>query len=238
MFQLANQKLLIIAPHPDDEVLGCGGLIKKIKDKGGKVYVLFLTAADTKDLSNKGLSTLKERQREIEDVAKFLKFDDYYLAFPGNDYHLRLDIVGQKRLIDIIERKSPISIKNIKPTMVASPMRLSYNQDHQIAALSSHAALRPASSSNKHFVQTVLSYEMPADTWRLQNQQTPNFFVLLTKKDLEAKLTAIKLYKSQLRPVPNPRALQAVKALAVLRGTQSGHKFAEAFISYRNIVSK
>ena len=122
--ELAKQTLLVIAPHPDDEILGCGGLIKKIKDAGGKVYVLFLTVGDTHDFSNKGLSTGKERQKEIEKVAKFLKFDDYYLAFGGNDHHLKLDLWGQKALMDMIERGSSVSLEKVKPTIVAFPFVL------------------------------------------------------------------------------------------------------------------
>lgn len=236
MFTFKNQTLLVIAPHPDDEVIGCGGLIKKIKDNGGKVYVLFLTVGDTKDFSQKGFSTVKKRKNEIRKVANYLQLDGYYLAFEGNDYHLKLDLVGQKKIMDIIERESPVSIEKVKPTIVAFPFPLSYNQDHRIAAFAAHAALRTASNGDKHFVSNVLSYEQPADEWTLQNNNQPNFFVSLTSQQINAKLKALKLYKSQLRPFPNPRSIEAVKALAILRGSQSSHPFAESFTVHRTIV--
>ncbi|MDO8658250.1 MAG: PIG-L family deacetylase [Candidatus Levybacteria bacterium] len=236
MFLLKNQTLLVIAPHPDDEVIGCGGLIKKIKDSGGKVYVLFLTVGDTKDFSKKGSSSMKKRKNEIDSVANYLQFDSYYLAFEGNDYHLKLDLVGQKKLMDIIERESPVSIEKVKPTIVAFPFPLSYNQDHRIAAFATHAALRTASKGDKHFVSNVLSYEQPADEWTLQSKNQPNFFVPLTNPQINAKIKALKLYKSQLRSFPNPRSIEAVKALAILRGSQSSHLFAESFTVYRTII--
>ena len=234
--ELKKQILLVIAPHPDDEVIGCGGLIKRIKDNDGKVYVLFLTVGNTKDFSKRESSTINERKREIESVAKFLKFDNYHLAFVGSKYHLKLDLIGQKKLMDIIERETPVSIENIKPTIVAFPSINSYNQDHRIAALATHAALRPAETNVKHFVQTVLSYEEPADEWTLQNLSKPNFFIQLNTQDINLKLSALKLYKSQLRKFPNPRSIESLKALAILRGSQASASFAEGFTVYRKII--
>ncbi|MDP2692851.1 MAG: PIG-L family deacetylase, partial [bacterium] len=121
MLKFGPQRLLVIAPHPDDEVIGCGGLIKKIKDENGKVYVLYMTVGDTKDFSKKGFSSLNERLKEIDAVAKYLKVDGWDIALPGDDYHLKLDTLGQKALMDIIERESKVSIEKIKPTIVVFP---------------------------------------------------------------------------------------------------------------------
>jgi len=125
----SSDKLLVIAPHPDDEVIGCGGLIQKVKKAGGKVYVIFLTNGTTNDFSKNGPSTENERDEEIKKVSKFLDFDDYHIAFEGNDFHLKLDTIGQKKIMDMIERESPISIEKIKPTIVVFPsvtMSLAY----------------------------------------------------------------------------------------------------------------
>ena len=233
MLDLKKQNLLVIAPHPDDEVVGCGGLIKRVKDAGGKVYVLFLTVGDTKDFSKKGVSFGKEREREIETVAKFLKFDDYHLAFNGNSYHLKLDTLGQKTIMDAIERESRIALEKIKPSIVAFPSTSSYNQDHRIAAEAAHAALRPADGRDKHFVKTVLAYEEPSDSWALKERAEVNFFAELTKKDLDAKVKAMNLYMSQVREGFNSRSTPALKNLAYFRGFQSGVEIAEGFFNYR-----
>lgn len=232
---LKNEKLLVIAPHADDEVLGCGGLIRKIKNAGGRVYVQFLTNAPTRDFSKKGKSTLDERNREIEAVAKFLKFDAWHMAFEDDEHHLKLDKHGQSKIIQLVERKSPLAIEKIKPTIIALPSLYAYNQDHQLSARAVHAALRPAEST-KHFVRTVLAYEMPADKWSVTMQNVPNFFVKLTASEFKAKLESIKLYSSQLRPSPNLRAIKTIEALGRLRGALCGARFAEAYLLYRHVI--
>ena len=236
MLNLTKQKLLVIAPHPDDEVIGCGGLIKRIKDAGRRVYVLYLTVGDTRDFTKKSSSTIGERRLEIEKVARFFGFDDYYLAFEGNDYHLRLDTLGQKAIMDIIERECPVSLESVKPTIVTFPSPASYNQDHRIVANATHAALRPTTKSNKNFVPFVLSYEEAADHWQLLSSSEPNFLLPLTQEDLAAKIFALKLYKSQLRLGANPRSPQVLKTLATVRGSLCGAAFAEGFLSWRTVV--
>src|SRR3989344_4705017 len=133
MITLARQRLLVIASHPDDEIFGCGGLIYRIKNEGGKVFVLFLTVGTTKDFSKKGVSTIDERMREIERAAKFLRFDGYRVAFPGNEFHLLLDSLPIKRVIDEIERGPDVSIEAVRPTIIAVPTSFDYNQDHRVA---------------------------------------------------------------------------------------------------------
>lgn len=232
MRKFQKERLLVIAPHADDEVIGCAGLIQKVKKAGGNVYILFLAVGETKDFSSSGLSTATERLHEIENVARKLQFNQYDIAFKGNEYHLRMDTVGQQKLINLIERDSPISIEKVKPTTIAFPTLVSYNQDHQAAALATHAALRP-SHKQKHFVTTVLTYENPAERWRMQQDGEANYFVRLTAREMDIKLAAMRLYKSQDRPSPNPRSVPLLKAWAKVRGGQCGSSYAEAFVAYR-----
>jgi len=233
MTSLIKQRLLIIAPHPDDEVIGCAGLIQKVKNNGGKVFVLFLTVGDTKDFSKKGISSLNDRKKEIKKVSSFLKYDKYDIAFEGEKYHLKLDLLGQKKLMDMIEKKSSVAIEKIRPTIVAFPSFHSYNQDHRVAAYATHAALRPAKRDVKHFVPIVLGYEEAADFWNNGMQLVPNFFVPTSEKEINNKLKALRLYRSQLRNLPSPRSPEAIMALARLRGTQSGNSFSEGFSAHR-----
>lgn len=229
MADLKNERLLVIAPHPDDEVIGCGGLIKKIKENGGKVFVLFLTNGDTKDFSKEGYSSQEKRDEEISSVAKFLEYDDWEIAFEGNDYHLKLDRLGQLSLMEAIERTSRVSIQNIKPTIIATPSHYSYNQDHRAAAEAVHAALRPSPKGSKHLVAKIIAYEESVDTWSLREQTQPNFYVFLTKAQLKAKLDAMDKYTSQVREYPNMRSSKILESLAVLRGSVIGEEYAEAY---------
>ena len=225
-----------MAPHPDDEVVGCGGLISKVKNAGGRVYVLYLAVGDTKDFTKRGISTGNERVKEIEKVVRYLKIDGYDLVFKGNEYHLKLDLLGQKKIMDAIERKSSVSLEKIKPTMICIPPINSYNQDHRIATEAAHASLRPASQDDKHFVKYVLSYEEPSDSWSMREKIEPNFFIKLSKKDLDAKIEAMNLYKSQARTGYNTRSSKTFKNLANLRGAQTGTEMAEAYLIYRMVV--
>lgn len=236
MINLKNQRLLVIAPHPDDEVIGCAGLIQKVKEQKGKVFVLFLTVADTKDFSPKGYSSLEIRKNEIDKVSKLLKFDKYDIALEGKDFHLKLDIFGQERLMNLIERESSLSLEKINPTMVVFPSFTSYNQDHRVTALAVHAALRPSEKNTKHFVPCVLSFEEPADSWNTSSQNTPTIFIPLTRKDISIKLEAMKLYRSQMRAFPNMRSIKTLETLAVLRGSMIGQAYAEAYTNYRLMI--
>ncbi len=237
MLNFKKQTLLIISPHPDDEVLGCGGLIKRVKDEGGKVYVLFLTVGVTLDNSKTGISTGHERVKEIENVAKYLKFDDYRIAFFGDDFHLKLDKIPQKDMMNEIENGIKISLNTIKPTIVTTPIYPDYNQDHRVCTEAVLAATRPAPVDTKPFQKVVLGYEsVPTANWWNTNAPNLNFYLSLKDEDLKTKLTALKLYRSQIRNGAHPRSTQSMKNLAHYRGIESGASAAEAFFTYRMIV--
>ena len=233
MVNLKNKKLLVIAAHPDDEVYGCGGFINKIKTAGGKVFVLFLTNGTTKDFSPRGKSLETERAKEIEDVAKFLKYDGYKIAFPGDGYHLKLDQVPQKDLIHEIERGERISLETLKPDIVAFHSKGDYNQDHAAVARAAFAACRPGLPKDKHVPKMVLTYEEPMDIWTADRPNKLNFYVELSTRDVNNKLKALQLYKSQMRKKGHPRSLETVRSMAVVRGSAIGTPFAEDYFIHK-----
>lgn len=236
MLDLSQKTLLIIAPHPDDEVLGCGGLIRQIKDKGGKVYVLFLTVGDTDDYRKEGKSTGSERTNEIEAVAKFMRYDDYRIAFQGNQYHLKLDSIPQLELMKELEN-GPLSLNKLKPDIVATPYYSDYNQDHRAATMALFGATRPAPNDQKPLQRTILGYEsVPTAGWWDNVGSKMNCYLHLADEELETKMKGLGLYTSQVRTGNHPRALASVKKLAAMRGIESGTSFAEAFYLYRLIV--
>lgn len=233
---LQKQTLLVVAPHPDDEILGCGGLIHKIKQEGGKVYVLFMTVGDTKEYSQNGHSTKDERLKEIEAAAKYLQYDDYAIAFAGNDYHLRLDTIPQKDIIDTIEHSSPVSLNNIRPTIIATPYLDDYNQDHRNATKAVFSAARPVPEETKPFQPLVLGFECVsvADWWA--GSRNINTYLPLTNEDVERKITALSCYTSQIRSGFHARSLQSIRTLAYFRGLHIAKEAAEAFYSYRIVL--
>lgn len=237
MAHFKNKKLLIVAPHPDDEIFGCGGLIHKIKRQGGKVYVLYLTVGTTQDFSKRNKSTMDQRAREITRVAQFLKIDGYRLAFPGNEYHLQLDALPQKKLIHEIERGEKISIEAIRPDILAIPSSFDYNQDHRAANRAAITATRPVPPLYKHFVSTVIEYEFPYVLWSSDvTLPSPNYFLPLSEAELKTKLRALRLYASQLKVKKGPLSVHGAKTLARMRGIASGAIAAEAFVLRRSCM--
>ena len=236
MVNLKNKKLLVIAAHPDDEVYGCGGLISKIKNAGGKIFVLFLTNGTTKDFSPRGKSLETEREKEIEDVAKFLKYDGYKIAFPGDDYHLKLDQVPQKDLIHEIERGENISLEALKPDIVAFHNQGDYNQDHVAVAQAAFAACRPALPKDKFGPKIILTYEEPMDIWTYGPANKLNFYVEVSTHDINNKLKALQLYKSQMKKRGHPRSLETIRSLAVVRGSAIGTPFAEGYLIHKFVT--
>jgi LmbE family N-acetylglucosaminyl deacetylase len=233
----SEQILLVIAPHPDDEVLGCGGLISKVKNEGGKVFVLYLTVGDTNDFSQYGLSTAKERLNEIEKVIDYLKIDGYKIAFPGNQFHLKLDSIAQKDIIEAIEDGEDISINKIKPTILAIPSAGDYHQDHKACTEAAAAATRPGYGPLRHSPNIILGYEYGAiGHWSVLPKDDYNFFIKLEEQDLKTKVTAMDLYSSQARKGIHPRSNQIIESLAHLRGAQCGGRAAEAFHNFQTIL--
>jgi LmbE family N-acetylglucosaminyl deacetylase len=232
MIDITNKKLLVIAPHPDDEIFGCGGLMYRVKEGGGSVYVLYLTVGATKDFSKSGLSTSDERLQEIKNVAKKMQLDGYHLAFPGDEYMLQLDQLSQRRIINEIER-GPVSLENIQPDIIAFPSWHDYNQDHRAANEAALAATRPVEGMYKHVPELILEYELPYTGWGPGEARAPNFFVSLEKDALRAKLSSLGLYKSQMKTATGPVSVYASEELTKMRGVLAGVENAEAYVLRR-----
>src|SRR3989344_8242793 len=118
--ELKKERLLIIAPHADDEVLGCCGLINKVKENGGKVFVIVLSIGGFEKIGFKKI-TKEIWKKEFLKVIKFLKIDDFDITYFDDNCFLKLDTIPQSELINTIELKSKISLSRIKPTIVAIP---------------------------------------------------------------------------------------------------------------------
>lgn len=230
---LAKQTLLVIAPHADDEVLGCAGTIAKVKDLGGKVYVMVMSIGDIKIYDGKdSLVPGEVRRKEFEGTAKFLRLDGYDIAFDDPKSHLRLDAMPRRDLIAIIERDSKVSIGKTKPTMVALPAP-SYNQDHCAVFQAGFTACRPLLPKHRAFQNIVLSYDSPTLFWNINlDGFRPNLYIDISKY-LDIKLKAMSLHKSQLKESPHHCSLDNLERLARLRGSEISVEAAEAFVCHR-----
>tara|TARA_R110002020_G_scaffold37124_4_gene111996 strand:+ start:32291 stop:32932 length:642 start_codon:yes stop_codon:yes gene_type:complete len=202
---------LIIAPHVDDEVLGCGGIIDS------DTLVLHCGLAEMQNHGNDIVSKT-DRLKEFEDIKKSTGCKSILLENTVNRY-------TAKDIISDIEK----SINDFMPDIAFIPTP-SYNQDHQEVYKASIVALRPHDLN--YFVPKVVMYEQPQDLWSGKEEQfNPNFFV---KIDIEKKINLYSLLKSQVR---EHRGIRIIKNLASLRGSQSNCDYAESFKILRWVSS-
>lgn len=224
-----NERLLVIAPHADDEVLGCGGLISKVKKDGGKVFVLIFNVGSIEKTNNK--KSTEKWKKETSAVMKFLNVDNYETVFDSPDDNRYLDAKPLHTLISKIETDSRVSLTKIKPTIVAIPTIFSHHQDHVHVFRACMAALRPISTPISNI---VLSYEAPEHSrWSANGVFEPNFYVDI-ENYLDKKIIAFYKYKSQVRI--GGRDKHTIKNQAQYRGKEVGRKACEAFYVHRFVT--
>lgn len=202
-------KDLIIAPHVDDEVLGCGGILNKDS-------FVYYCSIDESLLPSDPLHriSIKDRQSEIKDVSDFLGFQWRC------NFATKVNYLKEIELIKIFED----IINELKPERIFIPFP-SYNQDHRAVYNAAKIALRP--HDKNFFVEKVLVYEQPHMILWEEKSFRVNYFVPI---DIERKIKVNNLHKSQVRSM---RSEELIKAIAKIRGAQINKKYAEAFFIER-----
>jgi LmbE family N-acetylglucosaminyl deacetylase len=226
-----NQIVLIIAAHPDDEVLGCGGTIAKLADEGSTIHVAFLSDgvfSRTDDHANQQqkLHTRRAAAQKACDIlgVNSVSFGD----FPDN----RMDTVA---LLDITKALEELITKH-RPEILFTHHAGDINIDHRRTHEAVVTACRPQCA---HPVKTLLCFEVPSSTeWQLPGSApvfAPNWFMDVSGT-LERKLAALDAYAAELRTWPHPRSRQGVEHLARWRGATIGVDAAEAFVLGRQLA--
>jgi len=223
------KNILVIAAHPDDEVLGCGGTMARLSKKGSLVNILIVAEGITsrdkeRDIKKRSKGILKLR-RDARSSAKVLGAKSInFLDYPDN----RLDTVP---LLDIV-KDIELFIKKFKPDVVFTHSENDMNIDHSIVSRASLTACRPLPNST---VKKVYVFEVLSSTeYNPYSTFQPNYFVNI-EKVINKKVNALKKYKSEMRASPHPRSIKASKDLASLRGSGVGLKYVEAFRLLREI---
>ncbi len=219
------KNVLIIAPHPDDEILGCGGIIKKFTDNGLNVSILIMTRGKKEIYPNERIENVR---KEAKNAHKLLGVENtVFLDFPAPD----LDTIAISELSVAIANE----INKFKPDTIFIPHRGDIHHDHKAVFTASLVAARPV---NQYFVKRIYSYETLSETeWAApygDDTFIPDYFVNISDGFL-FKLKAMNCFKSQIREFPNPRSLKAIESLAQLRGSTVGFNYAEAFMTIRVI---
>lgn len=208
--------ILVFAPHPDDEVLGCGGTIAKRVSQGYKVVVCLATRTN-------------EWEQRIEEMHKA----DEWLGVSNLELlmlpELNLDRIDRCKLngkiLSVVERYAP--------TEVYIPYRKDLHTDHRELAEAVIIATRPKYSFTP---KRVYAYETLSETgWNYletENSFSPNVYENI-EDTIEKKLEALSLFESQMYSYPSCRSVEAIKSLAIYRGTQAEMKYAESFMLVR-----
>ena len=225
-------KYLVIAAHPDDEVLGCGGSMAKWIKTGNEVHLLIMAEGATsrgkhrdRESCSEELSILAKSVKQAADIlgVKSVKMLDY----PDN----RMDSVD---LLDVVKSVEEI-VEKLKPELVVTHHAGDLNIDHQIVHHAVMSACRPQFGS---LVKRILSFEVPSATeWNSHTASIPfipNWFEDISKT-LELKIAALEAYKSEMRKWPHSRSIKGVEHLAHLRGASVGCEAAEAFVLIREL---
>ena len=221
-------KILVIAPHPNDEVLGCGGSIARWKNEGVSVHVLLMADGEgSRDGTD--LQSIQDRSTAAVFANGVLGTDSLQLLnMPDN----RLDGLDLLDVVKLIERY----VTQIRPDTILTHHPGDVNIDHRIVHDAVIATCRPQPGFP---VRELLFFETPSSTeWRPPTSCepfVPNYFVDISDT-LDKKLDALEAYGDELREFPHPRSIQAVEALARWRGATVGVLAAEAFVLGRSII--
>ena len=226
MRDITKTKIIVVAAHPDDEVLGVGGTIQKHIREGHSVNIIYVTdgfyddADDDKVLSKRKNATDAMNMLGVKNI--------FFLGFKG----LRLDTY-EKRLLNAELTNKFIEIK---PKIVYTHHWGDINFDHQVVFDMTMVACRPHRGMK---IEAIYTYETLSSTeWAALNRDSsflPNVFEILDEETVNLKAAAMEQYVTEIFDYPHPRSLEGIKILAQQRGLMISEKYAEAFYLVRSI---
>lgn len=219
-------KVLIIAVHPDDETLGCGGTLLKHKSNGEEIH--WLIATEIKVSESFKSETVSAREEEIHTVAELYNFDSVHRL------GLSTMKVDEYSMSDLIGKISKV-INEVKPSIIYLPFKSDVHSDHRHifdAAYSCTKSFRYPFVKRIYMVETLSETEFAPST--KEDSFIPNVFVNISEF-MDKKLEIMKVFKSEIGEHPFPRSERNLKALATLRGATTGCEYAESFMLLKEI---
>ena len=216
-----KKKILILSPHADDEILGCGGFISKYSSLKHHVSVLILTNANKGAPEIYSLEQIKKIRNEAKQANILIGTKKLYFE---NLPALNLMKLPLYKISNIIDKY----IKNVNPEIILIPSGNDIHDDHKVIFKAAKVSIRP---NKKSKLKKILSYEVLSETEWNENEKSfnPNYFLSLNKSDINKKVKAFLKYKSQVKKFPHPRSKEAIVNLSKVRGSQVFMKYAEAF---------
>ena len=234
-------KVLVIAAHPDDEVLGMGGTITKYVKNGDSVKIIIMATGVFSRRSSNNMnanvyevddSILEKMSKQVQnlqkDAIKASKImgvkDIEFLDFPDNEMDKKSNLEITKKIESII--------LEFKPDIVFTHSQHDVNIDHRMIYDATITATRPFS---KFKVKEVISFEVPSSTeWYFPSKFSPNMFIDINK-ELPTKIKALSAYKTEINNFPHPRSTEGIEVIAKHWGTVSGFNASEAFYIVRQL---
>jgi len=219
--------VMAVAPHADDETLGCGGTLLYHRHRGDEIHWVIATTI-SKEIGYRS-DFIKKRNEEILDVAAKYGFSSVYQS---KNLATTLDQVPKKEIVaefkEIVDR--------VKPDTIYLPFRYDAHDDHKITYDAFIATVKPFRAP---YVKNLRVYETRSETeiGNLTgfNSFTPNLWIDITKF-LDKKIEIMKMYESEIQKNPYPRSEESLRALAKSRGTEVMMKSAESFMSIRELL--
>ena len=225
------ERVLVIAAHPDDEVLGMGGTIAKYAEQGAEIALLIVTDGSTsqyKDDPNLE-KIIEEKKAETKACANVLGIKH---IFYGNLPDMKLDVTPHVEVNRVIEGV----IDEFQPSIVFTHFVGDVNKDHQCVYASTLVACRPVS---EQCVKKLFLYAVPSSTeWNVQTASTaflPNWYEDISGAYAEKKYKGLECYTTELRDYPHPRSVQYLRTADTAEGNRVGLLAAESFILLRNV---
>ena len=230
--------VLIIAAHPDDEILGMGGTIAKHTSQHDNVTIIYMATGITarkkpaeyeiksipKKIQEKWQQEIEKLQQDARKSAKLLKVKTVkFFDFPDNE----MDGIQLLKVVKVIEKE----IKIAKPDRIYTNHYSDLNVDHKVVYNATLTACRPSNV----LVKEILCFEVLSSTeWSYPYNFNPNYFINI-ENHVTKKVNAMKLFKSEIREFPHPRSSENIRNVAARWGSVCGFKAAEAFEMIRKI---
>lgn len=227
-----SKKILVVAAHPDDEVLGCGGVIARYAASGAKIYCLILGEGAIARYSTREKADfekpkiLKKQAAEAGHILGMKKI--FFSDFPDNSF----DSVPILKIIKEIEKVK----RAVRPDVIYTHHRGDLNVDHRVAYEAVLTASRPLKGET---VREIYSFEVPSSTeWSGPGKDVafmPDLYVDISAT-IKKKIKALRCYEKELRQYPHPRSIKGVELLAENRGLEAGLRLAESFETIRHVM--
>ena len=218
-----KNKILVVAVHPDDETLGCGGTLLKHKHNGDEIYWLICTKID------EGSDYYAVRENEIKQASDIYKFDGVF------SLGLKTMRVDEYSMRDLIGKISKV-INEVEPSIIYLPFKGDVHSDHRKIFEASYSCTKVF---RYPFIKKIYMMETLSETEFApgvkEDAFVPNSFVDISKY-LDKKIEIMKIFKSEIGEHPFPRSERNLIALATLRGATCGCEYAESFMLLKEIL--